>query len=106
MSYDIKNRRRAIEYWGEGNSKRKTAEVFKVSTSTLQKWKYTLKESGTLEVKKRAETWRKIEPEKLRTYIEKYPDAYLREIANEFGCTIRAVEKALAKLKITRKKRQ
>ena len=104
MSYDIKYRRRAIEYWGEGNSKRKTAEVFKVSTSTLQKWKSTLKETGTLAPKKRKGTWRKIEPEKLRKYVEENPDAYLREIAAEFGCVIHAVEKALARLKITRKK--
>ena len=106
MSYDIKYRRRAIKYWGEGNSKRKTAEVFKVSTSTPQKWKSTLKESGTLEVKKRDETWRKIDPCKLRKYIEEKPDAYLREIADEFKCAISAVERALAKMKITRKKRQ
>ena len=104
MGYDEKYRRRALDYWGEGNSKRKTAEVFKVSTTTLQKWKSKLKESGTLESKKRVETWRKIEPEKLRQYIEANPDAYLREIAAEFECTVHAVEKALARLKITRKK--
>ena len=104
MGYDIKYRLRAIEYWGEGNSKRKTAEGFKVSTTTLQKWKSTLKETGTLEKKKRKETWRKIEPEKLRQNLEANPDAYLREIAAEFGCTVHAVEKALARLKITRKK--
>jgi len=85
-------------------SKRKTAEVFKVSPTTLQKWKSTLKETGTLETKKRVETWRKIEPEKLINYIEGNPDAYLREIAAEFGCTVHSVEKALARLKITRKK--
>lgn len=36
--------------------------------------------------------------------IEEYPDAYLREIACEFGCSVHAVEKALTRLKITRKK--
>jgi len=104
MSYDIKYRLRAIEYWNEGNTKKKTAEVFKVSTSTLQEWKSKLKESGTLAPKKRKETWRKIEPAKLKKYIEEHPDAYLREIAAEFGCSNHAVEKALARLKITRKK--
>ena len=105
MSYDIKYRLRAIDYWSETKSKRKTAEVFKVSTSTLQKWKSKLKENGTLTPKKRVETWRKIEPDKLKKYIEEKPDAYLREIADEFKCAISAVERALAKLKITRKKR-
>jgi transposase len=104
MAYDEKYRRRALDYWGEGNSKRKTAEVFKVSTSTLQQWKSKLNETGTLAPKKRKQTWRKIEPSMLEKYIEENPDAYLREIAAKFNCAIHAVEKALARLKISRKK--
>ncbi len=104
MSYDIKYRRRVMEYWNDGNSKRKTAAVFKVSPSTLQEWKSQLNETGTLEPKKRKQTWRKIEPKKLQKYVEANPDAYLREIAAEFNCTIHAVETALKRLKISRKK--
>jgi transposase len=104
MAYDIKYRLRVIAYWGEGNSKRKTAEVFKVSTSTLQGWKSQLKETGKIEPKKRKPTWRKIEPGKLQRFVEENPDAYLREIADEFDCTIHAVEMALKRVNITRKK--
>jgi len=104
MSYEIKYRRRAIEYWNDGHSKRATAEVFKVSTSTLQMWKSQLKETGSLEAKKRRETWRKIYPEKLEDFVKQNPDAYLREIAKEFGCSDVAIFKALRRLKITRKK--
>jgi transposase len=104
MAYDNKYRLRALDYWGEGNSIRKTAEVFKVSTSTLQQWKSLLKETGTVERKELKRTWKKIDPERLKKYIEDHPDAYLREIAAEFNCTNHAVEKALARLKISRKK--
>lgn len=104
MAYEEKYRRRAIEYWREGHSKRQTAAVFKISPTTLQKWKTQLKETGTLSAKKRSGTWRKIDPEKLRSYVQDYPDAYLREISKEFGCSIHAVEKALGRLKISRKK--
>jgi len=104
MSYDSKYRRRALEYWADGNSIRKTAEVFKVSVSAIQEWKSQLKESGNLEPKKRVETWRKIDPDKLKHYNEEYPDAYLEEIAKEFGCTEAAIRKAFKRLKITRKK--
>ena len=104
MSYDVKYRRRAIEYWRDGHSKRETADVFKVSHFTLQKWKSQLKETGNLEPKKRKETWRKIEPSKLKEYVEQHPDDYLSEIAKEFGCSDVAVIKALRRLKITRKK--
>ena len=104
MSYDIELRRRAIAYWNAGHSKKETAAVFQVSHFTLQKWKSQLKETGTLEPKKRAETWRKIDPAKLKEYVEQHPDAYLKEIAEEFGCSDVAVFKALRRLKLTRKK--
>lgn len=104
MSYDIKFRRRAISYWNDGHSKRETAEVFKVGTSTLQAWKSQLNETGTLEPKKRIETWRKIDPSKLKEFIESHPDAYLKEIADEFSCSDVAILKALRRLKISRKK--
>ena len=104
MSYDKELRRRAIEYWEDGHSKKETAAVFKVSHFTLQLWKSKLKESGTLEGKKRKEVWRKIDPEKLKEYVEHHPDAYLKEMAEEFGCSEVAIFKALKRLKITRKK--
>ena len=104
MSYDSKYRRRALEYWEDGHNQRETAKVFNISTSTLQEWKSQLKNTGKLESKKRVETWRKIEPKKLREYVTEHPDAYLREIAEEFGCSDTAVMKALRRLKISRKK--
>lgn len=104
MSYDIKYRQRALSYLSEGNSYRKTAAVFKVSTTTLQTWKSQLKESGGLAPKKRVETWRKITPSKLKEYVEQHPDAYLKEIAEEFNCSEVAIFKALKRLKISRKK--
>jgi len=104
MSYGIKYRRRAIEYWDEGHTKEETAAVFGIGTSTLQTWKSKLKKTGTLEAKKRKETWRKIDPEKLRKYVEEHPDAYQHEIATAFGVRLYAIQKALKRLKITRKK--
>jgi len=104
MSYDVKFRRRAIEYWNDGHSKRTTATLFKVSTFTLQQWKNQLNETGKLEPKKRRETWRKIDPARLVEYLKQNPDAYLKEMAEEFGCSDVAVLKALRRLKITRKK--
>jgi len=104
MSYDIELRRRAIEYWNDGHSKKETAAVFQVGTTALQTWKSQLNESGTLAPKKRKETWKKIDPARLQKYNEEHPDAYLDEIADEFGCTDTAIVKAFRRLKITRKK--
>jgi len=104
MSYDKKYRRRALEYWEDGHSRTQTAEVFKVGETTLRRWKSQLKETGELGSKKRRETWRKIDPERLKAYLRQHPDAYLREIGEAFGCSGVAIAKALKRLKISRKK--
>ena len=104
MSYDIELRRRANAYWNDGHSKIETAKVFQISHFTLQMWKSQLKETGTLEPKKRETTWRKINPEKLTKYLDQHPDAYLKEMAEEYGCSDVAILKALRRLKISRKK--
>ena len=104
MSYDIKFRRRAIEYWNDGHTKQETAETFKVSTYALQAWKNQLNKTGDLSPKKRREVWKKIDPAKLKEYIKQNPDAYLKEMAEEFCCSQNAISKALKRLKISRKK--
>jgi len=104
MSYDIKYRRRAIDHLAEGNTVRATAAIFRVSTSTLERWKSQLKETGGLAPKKHTGAWRKIDPAKLKDYIKQHPDAYLREIAEAFGCSDVAILKAFRRLKISRKK--
>jgi len=104
MGYDIKYRQRVLDYINEGHTEKEAAEVFKVSTFTIWSWKSKLKETGTLAPKKRKETWRKIDPEKLRKYVAEHPDAYQYEIAEVFGVRLYAIQKALKRLDITRKK--
>ena len=104
MSCDIKYRQSVVDYMSEGHTEKETADTFKVSTATLWKWKTQLKETGTLLPKKRKETWRKIDPEKLRKYVEEQPDAYQHEIATVFGVRLYTIQNALKRLGITRKK--
>jgi transposase len=104
MGYDIKFRQRVIDYMNEGHTQRETAAVFKVSTATIWEWKSKLNETGTLAPKKRKETWRKIDPERLLRFVAEHPDAYQHEIATAFGVSLFAIQKAMKRLKITRKK--
>ena len=104
MSYSEDFRKRTIEYRQEGNTLEKTSKIFKVSIKTIRKWEKQLREEGNLKTTVPKRSFKKIDPDKLRKYIEEHPDAYLREIAEEFRCCINAVSKALKKLKITRKK--
>lgn len=105
MSYSEDFRKRTIEYRQEGHTLEVTSETFKVSIKTIRDWEKLLKEKGNLKPKTPERSFKKIDPDKLRKYIKEHPDAYLREIAEEFGCCINAVSKALKRLKITRKKK-
>ena len=105
MAYSEDYRKRVIAYRKEGHTFKETHEVFKVAIDTIQKWEKKLREEGTLSKKPVKRSFRKVDPEKLKIYFEKHPDAYLREAALEFDCCETAITNACRKLKITRKKR-
>ena len=104
MSYSEKYRKRTIEYRQEGHTLEETKETFKVSISTIRKWEKQLKKKGNLKAKIPERSYKKINPEELKTYVKEHPDAYQKEIAKKFKCTSEAVRKALKREKITRKK--
>jgi len=104
MSYDVKFRKRTIEYYTEGNSIRKTATTFGISKSTVEKWLKQQRETGDLNRKYRSyET--AIKEDELLSYLHSNPDAYQAEIAERFGCHASVVSRTLKRYKITRKKR-
>ena len=105
MSYPVKYRERTIEYRQE-HTLEETSRTFKVSISTIQKWEKQLKEKGDLKAKVAKRSFKKINPDKLKDYVAQHPDAYQKEMAREFGCSQSAIQKALKRLKITRKKKQ
>ena len=105
MAYDEKYRIRAVEYRKEGHTIEQTCKTFKIGSTTLKSWTKKYNETGEIKDKSLNRTYKKIDPIKLEAYIEKYPDAYLGEIAKEFKCWPNAVSKALKRLEITRKKR-
>ena len=106
MSYPIIFRKRTIDYRKSGHTLKETSKVFKVSISAIEEWEKKLKERGNLENKALNRPHKKINPEMLRAYVEEHPDAYQREMAEEFDCSVTAIQKALKCLGITRKKRQ
>lgn len=106
MSYPTKYRERTIEYRQEGHTLEETKRTFHVSIATIRKWEKQMKEEGHLEKKPVQRSFRKIDPEKLRSYVEEHPDAYQSEMAKEFRCSESGIRDALKRLKITRKKRQ
>ena len=106
MSYSKEYRERTIEYRQAGHTLEETHQVFKASISTIREWEKRLKETGDLEKNELHRNSRKIDPEKLKAYVEEHPDAYQSEMAQAFGCSENGIRGALRHHKITRKKRQ
>ena len=105
MSYSKDLRERAVKYRQEGHTLEETGKVFGVGRATVGEWVKKYEATGDLSNKELHRKAKKLPPEQLRAYVAEYPDAYQREIGEAFGCSDRAVSKALDRLKITRKKR-
>ncbi|MBF8970519.1 IS630 transposase-related protein [Streptococcus sp. NLN76] len=104
MAYGIDFRKRVLEYVKEGHTRKETAALFNISTNTLYSWEKQERELGHLERKKRVGKSRKIPLDKLQEFVEAHPDAFLREIAEHFSCSIPSVWAALKQVNITLKK--
>ena len=104
MAYSNDYRKRAVEYKDSGHTFKELAEAFKIPPITYYDWKEKLS-NGYYETKLKRERSRKIDKEKLRQAVADKPDAYLHELAAQFGCTPQAVFYMLIKLNITLKKR-
>ena len=105
MAYDKKFKKKTIEYRQKGNSIRKTAETFGISTNTLNTWLREYEEHGEFIIKPKPANNTKLTEEALLNYYDENPDSYQDEAARHFGVTQAGVSKALKRLKITRKKR-
>ena len=104
MTYSTDLRKRVVEYVEKGGSANEAASIFGVSLRSVWTWTKR-KKDGILPPKKRVALPRKIDTYRLLEYLENNPDAYLREIADEFGVTLQAIFYACKRLRITLKKR-
>ena len=104
MSYDRDFRLRALEYAKGGHSLTQTTAVFKINISTIIAWKRRYEATGDVKIKVRCPVNKKIIPEELIEYVEAHPDAYLKEIAEVFGCHPSSVLKRLRMLWLREKK--
>ncbi len=79
---------------------RATAKRFNVSVPSIQKW-----EKGIFPSKTRNKPPTKIPNDWLIQDVKDYPDAFQHERAQRLGVSPKGIGQALARLKITRKKR-
>jgi len=105
MTYSLDLRKKALQYIENGGSWQSASQIFGIAIRTLGHW-LCRKKQNKLAPKARQTGAYKIDKERLRDYIAKNPDAYLREIAEEFGTSIPAIFYACKRSKITLKKRR
>ncbi len=105
MAYSTDLRTKALDYIEKGGSKEEASRIFGVTIRTLFNW-IKRKKIGCLAPSKRRERKpHKIDNEKLKAYLKKHPDAYLREIAQFLVAPVTTVFYACRRLKINLKKR-
>ena len=103
MAYSIDYIKRAVAYRQEGHTFTELRETFGIPSATYYDWEEKLT-SGYYEMQIKRERRRKIDKEALKQAVADKPDAFLKELAEQFGCTAPAVFYALEKLEISRKK--
>ena len=105
MAYHVDLRMAAVRHYkGSGDTFAETGKIFNVSESSVQRWVTQYEATGNVSDKPLNRSFKKIDPAKLRTYVQEHPDATQQEIADAFGCCNQAVSKVLKRLNITRKK--
>lgn len=99
MTYGIDFRERVVSYVQSGHTRKETCALFGISPNTLPLWEKQLEKEGHLNRKPRSCNPRKLPLDRLEHYVEEHPDAFLREIAEHFNCSIPFVWAALKKVK-------
>ncbi len=107
MAYDEKYRKAAVEYKNSGHTFNELKVVFKIGSSTYYEWVAYKETTGSYVPPKPFKSTRKgkIDPIALAKAVEEKPDAFLRELAFLFDCSITGIHKRLKNQKLTYKKR-
>jgi transposase len=106
MAYSVDLREKVLAFIRSGNSKLKASKIFGISRGTINAWEKLEKDTGSLEPIKPQRKEKKIDLERLKSYVQEYPDCILKDYAKLFNVCERAITFAFKKLGITRKKRQ
>ena len=105
MAYSLDFRKKVLAYYEKTSSITEASVVFDISRNTIYQWLKLKETTGELHHQVKGTKPRKVDREKLKNYLEAHPDAFLTEIASEFGCHPTAIHYALKAMGYTRKKK-
>ena len=86
MAYSLDFRKKVLAYCEKTGSITEASVVFDISRNTIYQWLKLMETTGKLHHQVKGTKPRKVDREKLKNYLEAHPDAFLTEIASEFGC--------------------
>lgn len=99
MTYSLDLRKRIVSFVETGGSKAEASRRYKVSRNTIYEWLRL----DDLRPKPSVRRNRKIDRQRLREHVERYPQAILRERAQEFNVSIAAISKSLKSMCVVKK---
>lgn len=102
-AYGIELRERVVDFINAGGTKVEATKRFKVARRTVYNY-LAMAQSGNLAPKKSWGSWKKFDPQEVRAYVAKNPDATLWDIGRAFNGTDVGALAALRLLGITLKK--
>ena len=106
MAYPVEMKQKVLELVSSLNSMNKVSILVDIPYNTISSWKKKVDNGESLEPQSGGVRRLKIDREKLKDYVDKNPDAYLREIAEEFNCSDSAIHYALKSIGYTLKKKR
>ncbi|CWG20858.1 IS630-Spn1, transposase Orf1 [Streptococcus pneumoniae] len=86
MAYSIDFRKKVLSYCERTGSITEASHVFQISRNTIYGWLKLKEKTGELNHQVKGTKPRKVDRDRLKNYLTDNPDAYLTEIASEFGC--------------------
>ena len=99
MTYSVDFRKAVLSFRKKGYTIKQVCETFSIPKKTYHNWAKLQQQTGSLQPKKTLTRKRKIDPKQLQQYIEKHPDACLKELAQHFNVKASSMHVALVKLR-------
>ena len=103
--YSLDLKERVIAHIKSGNDQKTTSKIFKVSTSSVNRWWLRYQKENKITPKPRLGSKGKISPQELKTYVEANENKTLSEMSKQFKVSICAIYKRLKKLGYSYKKK-
>src|SRR5665213_477025 len=102
-AYSLDLRERVVKFINKGGSRLEAARHFEIGERSVYRY-LAAAAKGNLSPQKSWGTWRKLDPIRLQTHVQKHPDATLMEMRSELGVSHNAIWVRLNQLGITSKK--